>query len=551
MPRGPSRALALVLAGLLAMPLPAHAHNEPVHQAMTDFAYHVLLAGERFSRGQSMSERLRSALGSLEKTNPGLTAFFADAAAAAPKLRVLQSGLPPDPTPCISPALVALFGSPVPDWQLPSGTSLESLRMRSLRVPVTVSYGHQPVVCAIDETYAPSGELKSVNPGSLTLPRDYTGMTLGYWAAAPDQEKKDWVLRSTTLEALQNPVVLGAIGASVTVAVSAVCVLACGFFPPACVACPFVAVGAGGIVMDEIASIDADSLESGDYVGFGHFVDMKATPASPAPFDTKPGKFMERAGPAGVPDTTEDLVTLLFDIGGIHVNHDEAQAPKNYQTIVGTSGMSGTSGAIGGDFHRNSTARSPSQWESPTIPHLQLTAVDNLAMFGYQEARAKKGTPLEAKLLGWPLHAIGDASVPMHAVGASGYGHRPYEDAVDMVFGDLVGSGSTAASVSAITQVVLRAFKWRKFIQDWRALHGTTEVPVRDLVTAVAENTRVKANATPAVFKAAASIVYIIDEDGATAAYDNPAMAAIQRDLLLEGIAAEVAFLLSVTEVAP
>jgi len=260
---------------------------------------------------------------------------------------------------------------------------------------------------------------------------------------------------------------------------------------------------------------------------------------------------MERAGPAGVPDTTEDLVTLLFDIGGMHVNHAEAQAPKNYQTIVGASGMSGTSGAIGGDFHRNSTARTASQWESPTMPHLRLTAVDNLAMFGYQEARANKGRPLEAKWLGWPLHAIGDASVPMHAVGASGYGHRPYEDSVDMVFGDLVGSGSTAASVSAITQVVLRAFKWRKFIQDWRALHGTTEVPVRDLVTAVAENTRVKANATPAVFKAAASIVYIVDEDGATAAYDNPAMAAIQRDLLLEGIAAEVAFLLSVTEVAP
>ena len=545
MPRGPSRALTLFLGGLLAMPLPAHAHNEPVHQAMTDFAYHVLLAGERFSQGRSMSARLRSALSSLEKTNPGLTAFFADAAAAAPKLRVLQSGLPLDPTPCISPALVALFGGALPDWQLPPGASLESVRMRSLRLPVTVHYGHGPAVCAIDETYAPSGELKSVNPGSLALTRDYTGMTLGYWAAAPDKETQDWVLRSTTLEALQNPVVLGAIGASVTVAVSAVCVLACGFFPPACVACPFVAVGAGGIVIDEIASIDADSLESQDYVGFGHFVDMKATPASPAPFDTKPGKFMERAGPGGVPDTTEDLVTLLLDIGGIHVDHAEAQAPKNYQTILGTSG------AIGSDFHRNSTARSPSAWESPTIPHLQLTAVDNLAMFGYQEARANKGRPLEAKWLGWPLHAIGDASVPMHAVGASGYGHRPYEDSVEMVFDNLVGSGSTAASVSAITQVVLRAFKWRKFIQDWRALHGTTEVPVRDLVTAVAENTRVKANAAPAGFKASASIVYIVDEDGATAAYDNPAMAAIQRDLLLEGIAAEVAFLLSVTEVAP
>jgi hypothetical protein len=531
-----------VLAAVLA--LPVQAHNEPVHQAMTDYAYHVLLAGERFAQGGRMSARLRSALSSLEKSNPGLTKFYADAAAAAPKLRALASGLPLDTTPCISPPLIALFGGVQPNWALPSGTTLDTLPMRRVRLPVTVHWGHGAAACAIDDTYAPSGELASVNPGTLAT-RDYTGQTLGYWAAAPDKETKDWVLRSTTLEALQNPVVLAGIGASVTVAVSAVCILACGLFPPACVACPFVAVGAGGIVMDEIASIDADSLESEDYVGFGHFVDMKPTPASPAFFDSKPGKFMERAGPAGVPDTTEDLVTILFDLGGIHVNHAEAQAPKNYQTILGASG------AIGTDFHRNSTARTPSQWETPTIPHLQLTAVDNLAMFGYREARANKGTPLEAKRLGWPLHAIGDASVPMHAVGASGYGHRPYEDSVAMVFDQLVGSGSTAASVSAIGQVVQRAFKWRKFIQDWRALNATSEVPVRDLVTAVAEATRAKASAKPAVFKAAASIVYIVDEDGATAMYDNSAMAAIQRDLVLEGIAAELAFLMSVTEVAP
>lgn len=71
--------------------------------------------------------------------------------------------------------------------------------------------------------------------------------------------------------------VLAGIGAGVTVTVSAVCILACGFFPPACAACPFVAVGAGGIVIDEIASIDADSLESEDDVGFGPFVDMTST----------------------------------------------------------------------------------------------------------------------------------------------------------------------------------------------------------------------------------------------------------------------------------
>lgn len=68
---------------------------------------------------------------------------------------------------------------------------------------------------------------------------------------------------------------------------------------------------------------------------------------------------------------------------------------------------------------------------------------------------------------------------------------------------------------------------------------------------AVAANTRQKATAKPAVFQAARSLQYIVDEDAAVAGYDNPAMAAIQRDLLIEGIAAELAFLMSVTEVAP
>ncbi len=550
MPRGPSRIVAAILSATLAVPWPAQAHNEDVHQRMTDYAYHVLLAGAGFAAGDPMSERLRFVLQGLVTSNPGLTAFFADAAAAKPKLRALMSGLPLDQTPCATPFLVTAFGGPLPDWQLPAGTGLDALPMGSVRLPVGFHYGYGVAICDINASYAPSGVLATVNPLVPVNPgafpkRDYTGVTLGYWAAAPDKETKDWVLRSTTLEALQNPAVVAGIGVSVSVAVSAVCILACGLFPPACIACPVVAVGAGGAAIDEITSIDADSLESEDYVGFGHFIDMKPTPASPTFFDSKPAKFMPRAGPNGVPDTTEELVTILFDIGGIHVNHAEAEAPTNYQIILGASG------AIGNDFHRNSIARTASEWELPTVPHLQLTPVDNLAMFGYDEARKNKGTPLEAKRLGWPLHALGDASVPQHAVGASGYGHRPYEDSVNMVYDALVGSNSVGDSVNTVSQVVQRAFKWRKFIQDWRTLHGTTEVPVRDLVTAVAATTRAKANAQPAVFKAASSLLYIVDEGGADASYENPAMAAIQRDLLIEGIAAELAFLIAVTEVMP
>lgn len=544
MPPVHRRVLALFLCLSLAVPWPAFAHNESVHQRMTDFAYHVLLAGSRIANGETMSGRLSTVLVRMGEADAAVKSFFADAALAVPKLRALKSGLSSDTTPCIDLFVINQIGGAVPNWMLPTGIALEDLPMSQVRLPVTISYGHKPASCGIDSFYAPSGVLATVNPGAFTA-RDHTGVTLGYWAAAPDKETQDWVLHSTTLETLQNPAVLAQIGVATTVAVSSVCLLACGLFPPACVACPFLGVGAGGVVVDEISSIDADSLESEDYVGFGHFIDMKPTPPSPAPFDEKPGKLMSRAGPAGVTDVTEDLVMILFDLAGMHVNHAESLAPKNYEILLGASGATGT------DFHRNSTARTASQWASPVIPDLQLTAVDNLGMFGYEQAKANRGTGLESKRLGWPLHALGDASVPMHAVGASGFGHRPYEDCVDMVFDSLVGADGVLSSVNTVADVLTRAVKWRKFIRDWRTLRNSTEVPVRDLITALAATTRSKATAKPEVFQPLASIAYILDADAAIAAYDNPAMAAVQRDLLLEGIAAEVAFLLSVTEVAP
>jgi hypothetical protein len=544
MSRSLSRVIALVMAATLVGPTSVLAHNEPVHQRMTDYAYEVMLAVASSSTGGPMSQRLRIALHRLETENPALKKFYADAAAAVGKLRALKSGLPEDPAPCATPLLSAMFGGGPPDWQLPPGTKLEDLAMDKVRLPVNTSYGHGPAACAIDENWTPGGELASVNPGGLTT-RDHTGVTLGYWAAAPDQELKDWVLSSTTLQTIQNPAVVGAIAAGASVTVAALCALACGFFPIACALCPAVAVGAGAATIDEITSIDSDSLESDKYVGFGHFIDMKTVPAGLTVFDAKPGKFMERAGPAGVRDTTEDLVIALFDLGGVHINYAESLAPKNYEILLGPSG------GVGTDFHRNTTHRDQAQWESPTVGHLQLAAVDNLGMFGYDEARAKKGTSREAYRIGWPLHAIGDASVPMHAVGASGYGHRPYEDCVAMVYDNLVGSEDAAKSISTITAVVQRSFTWRKFIQNWRLAHGTTEVPVRDFVTAIAAKARQKSQAFPSVFRPDKSLQYIVDEGGATAAYDNPTMAEFQRDLLIEAIAAEVAFLVSVTEVTP
>ena len=540
-----SPALVTLLMVMIALPSRTFAHNEAVHLRMTDYAYHVMLAAKAHSEGGDMAPELRLLLQRLEKTQPGIRRFYTAAADSVRKLQEMKSGLPNDQTSCVTQELIALVGSGAPNWQLPTGTTITDALMKDVRLPVTKDYGYGPASCGIDKDWMPSGVLASVNIGTWHS-RDHTGTTLGYWSGAPDKEVKDWVLRSTTLETLQRPDVVTGIGAGTTVSVSALCALACGLFPIACVLCPVLGVGAGVAVIDEITSIDADSLESEDYVGFGHFIDMKPTSAGTTFFDEKPAKFMQRAGPAGVPDLTEKAVIAIFDLGGVHVNHDESLAPKNYEILQGSNG------GLGPDFHQNTIDRSQSAWESPKVPYLQLTAVDNLGMFGYVESKAAKGTTKEAYRLGWPLHAIGDAAVPMHAVGASGYGHRPYEDSVDMVYHGLVGSSNQAASLSTVSDVLVRALKWRTFIQNWRAAHGnTTEVPVRDLVTAVAATTRQKAAAQPAVFKPDLSIVYVLDEDLATAGYVTPAMAAIQRDLVIEAIAAEMAFLVSVTEVTP
>jgi hypothetical protein len=540
--RLPPRPMAAVMAGLLAFPAPAQAHNEAVHQRMTDYAYHVLLAGARFSDGSLMSDRLRIALQNLAARNPAATTFFADAARAVPRLKDLRSGLPEDPAPCTHAMLVATYGGGAPQLNLPPDTTLARLPMGKVPMPITIHYGTGGSVCAIYEAWNPSGVLAAVNPGTYTT-RDHTGLTLGHWAAAPDRQVKDWVLSSTTLLTLQNPVVVGGIGAGVTVAVAVLCGLACGLLPILCLLCPFLAVGAGGAVIDEITSIDADSLEHKDFVGLGHFVDMKPTPPGTTFFDVKPAKFPLRAGPGGAPDLVEQLTMALYELAGIHVNHAESDAPKHYE-ILGP-------GPNGADFHPNTTHRDAVAWESPTLTHQQFTPVDNLGMFGYGQAKGLRGTEDEASRLGWPLHALGDASVPMHAVGASGFGHRPYEDSVDAVYDELVGSADLGRSIDTVIQVLSRALKWRKLVQDWRALHGTKEVPVRDLVTALAETARQKADAQPAVYKPLGSLQYLVDEDAAIASYDNSSMAAVQRDLLIEGIAAEVAFLLSYTEVAP
>lgn len=551
-------AVAIATAAPLGV---ARAHNSSVHQSMTDYAYEALRAASlEAGGGAGLPGDVHSHLGRLAENNHDVAVLYADAVRAVAKLRDLPSGLPPSFFPCQSPFFAGLNGgSSSPDWNLQNGDSLAQTTMAHVVYPVGAEYGTGTLDCGVAELWTPGGVLDDVNPGTLKT-RDHTGVTLGYWAQAVDNDFDDWHVRSTMGEALQNPIITGAVGAGVTGAVSLACLLACGLFPPACVACPVLAIGAGVDVMDSIQDTNFTDMSSPDFVGFGHFIDVKSPISGPL-FDDKPGKLGDRSGPNGVPDMTEGVVTALFDIAGVHVRHDTSNAPKDYEILLGSSG------AMGADVHLNTTHRSAAEWESLTVGHTELTAVDNLAMFGWQQAegqlafgafQAPISTPdstLTAQSLGGPLHALGDATVPHHTSGASGWGHRPYEDAMASLYDEIVSKNSRTGSLSFLDAVIVRAVGWRAFITSWRAAHPAlgNEVPVRDLVTALASSTFGKSLAHQAdIFDPNLSLQYQFgDSAAATAAYETATMKPIYRDLLLDGIAAKLAFLLSTTEVMP
>jgi hypothetical protein len=546
-------ALLVVFIGQSAAPVLAH--NERIHQQMTDYAYHLALAMAAVSAGDTTSNPLVAELAAMLSEDPDLPSFFAAAGLAVPKLRALRSGLPDDPWPCVDPDVNALVdddGDSMPDWQLASGTLLAQ-PMGGIVYPITTRYANKNQVCEIDKTYTPIGATALVNQESgLTAKekfrsRDHTGVALGYWAGGPDRALKDWIFRSTTMETLQIPAVTIGTGIGASGLVMAACAIACGMMPILCGLCPAIAIGAGIFVIDAINDFDASSMEHDDFTGLGHHIDMKPLQPGDTTFDDRRGKLMEKAGPAGNPDLLEELVVALYDLLGWHVRHDLSQGPKNYQIAV-----------AGADAHPDSVPRSAAQWETATGAHIDYTPVDNLALWGWNEFRTSQpaADPLVAALaaprLGWSLHALGDATVPMHVVGATGFGHRPYEESFDnrweeLVIADLAKPAATAMSVRQARQIVKRALVWREFILQWRAGHGaTTDVPVRDLVTLLAAQTRSDAAGIAGIYNAGASLEWQFGtESAANAQYNSSALVAFQRDKALEAVAASLAFMVS------
>lgn len=283
-------AAVAVLVGLA--PASAQAHTNQVHQNMTDYAYELLLVAALEGSGAPLPTDVRGHLGQMAKGTPGLTTLYADAAKAIPKLRALPSGLPDGFPVCMQPEFAtANGGSPLPDWKLASGQNLANTPMGKVRFPVNQAFGTSALDCGISDDWTPGGLFNGVNtgatPATLTS-RDHTGLVLGFWAQDVDNRRDDWRLRSSTGELLQTPAVSGAIAFGSSALIMTTCLLACAFFPPACAACPVAAIAGPTVIIDKIQNANFSDMAADDFVGFGHFVDVKETAPGAVVFDNKP-----------------------------------------------------------------------------------------------------------------------------------------------------------------------------------------------------------------------------------------------------------------------
>ncbi|MFP5265204.1 MAG: hypothetical protein ACLGJB_25235 [Blastocatellia bacterium] len=529
----------------------AYAHNSHVHMDMTETAYEVMKIVE--SPGSPPPGLTQQEWKSVLAPPDGVPAsewqkFLNEIKAAAPKLRGLPSNLP---EPVMSTCAQDVNGSKIP------AAMWWNQNMGEVANPVSAAYitGDD---CGIRYGWSPGGIFDTTNSNKFGH-RDHTGTVLGFWAQNVDDEMNDthlWVRPQNALgfSAVKKEIEeAGAEGLGILL-IPVVCLGSClfGLFGT-CKKCVSEAKKIGkegaedldpiGHWLNSVPGIGDET--GGDYVTMWHFINMQSGLSNE--FDDRQGLFYEEAGLNKFPDAVDVAIMAFFDLTGLSINAAESKGVTNYQI---------TTSKNPNDAHQLTVSRDEADWQKYSAAHVPFEPIDNLGFFGWQTFRDSPDHP--SKFLGWPLHAIGDATSPMHVIGSSGWGHRPFEDAVDHLFPKITEiTGTLPTHADEIKTYLERAFAWRNFILQWRKENPghDKDIPVRNLVTALAQNTLdyskdiSSTSRTNWPFIPGTSLAYLTSKDIATSVYENPEMIRRVKPLIRNGIGAKIAFLTFATEV--
>ena len=213
-----------------------------------------------------------------------------------------------------------------------------------------------------------------------------------------------------------------------------------------------------------------------------HFINVQSGVANE--YDDNQGMFYEEAGPNREVSGTDQAIILLGDLAFLTLDASESKGTERYEI---TSDETSTN---------PSSDRGEVRWQMESLGHITMSPIDNFAYYGDMGfPNGHPGAPTRGypSQMGWPLHAIGDVSVPFHVVGTTGWGHRPYEDVNQEEWSNLMFEtcrpGDPCASndllkVSQLQQtqrILQRAYRWREYLRT----HGD----IRDLVTQLARET--------------------------------------------------------------
>jgi hypothetical protein len=537
LPRGMWRmpkAAALAATLLAATVSNGSAYNQDTHMLLVDYAWRVMLAIDAVGSNDQTAREVFPTL----SVPPG----FADSVhRAVAGIHGLQARLPPPKDPrCIDLDWISTHGN-TPNWQ--NGGHFDTMTLAQVSYPIGIDY-EKGNDCGIWYSWSPGTAYQAIVHG--VDDGDHAGTVLGYWAQFPDTLDSDYDtgIKPTNVGAVsllkEGLIAAGALPAA-TVWVPVKCAWKClksvvSFSPSDCGDCCKQAIQDGiDAAHDAVEGIDSAVPVFGvrKDAGMGHHINVAYGKSD---YDDVTGLLTVHAGPYGVPGMIE-LLTIWGAIDvGLTVSYDDSDATKNYE-VQGAH-----------DGSPNSRHRSSGDWEFLPFPLLPMTPVDNLGWYGHTQFDAQGGK--NTNYIGYVLHAIADASVPMHATGTFGWGHRPYEDAVTALHPQLLAAARETEPARLKSILLPRAQAYYQIISDWRAMNpgGDKDVPVRALINAVAQKTWSVAQGDMSVFNDPMSLLYAspLGEDPSTVFYLSKS--AIMQQLVDEAVAASIAYLVATGE---
>ena len=299
-----------------------------------------------------------------------------------------------------------------------------------------------------------------------------------------------------------------------------------------------------------VPPIDAD-ITMGMLTGIPHFINAVGAPGLPHnSFDDRRGMLYDQAGPNFNPGAVDVAINLLLEKTGAVLDVDVG-ASDTHALLVDRYDL----GPGVGDGHSEGHhRRSKWEWNRETVGHTEITPLDNYAYFGWNQFKGDRRRSVAA--LRWPLHALGDATVPMHVTSTTGWGHVPYEKAMNASLGAMrfdTGSAATVFHVSQLEQarrILGEAYRVRQRIKQRRSELGrTNDTPVRDLITMLAQDTLVTVDLLGGDWYCdTCSVGDFAGSDAATEHYLNEDHQSRMRVLFEKSSAYTLAFLMSAAE---